>query len=670
MKNATVDPSRLALSNAAGLVFILTAYALPLIILPSLVADAVEMPKLAVLTLSTAALMGIGLARFFLYRQSLCPNNSALLPLACLLGWALFSIAVSPAPVVTARAWLYLGALATAAFMIGSLADPDGFLNALLISGGLVALYGLAQFMNFDPFPWESHFRPRIFSSMGNPVFLGGFLAALFPVAFARWLYTEREETKDLLTLLLAVLGIAVYLTWTRSSWLALASATAVQMGILTLRAAGRRLLAENRAWLFTAGIVGLVALTLVTSTKIFGNEPVPLLDRIRDAFNFKAYSVRFRLVTAESALRITAAHPIAGGGLASFRSLYPHVRLETRAARTAENPFFASQEAYTHNDHAQILAELGVIGLGLWIWFLFCAVRTAVQRFGDGRDWLSLAVLGAIVAVCVDGSLNFPLQIAPTAWIFFCLIGLLGRPSRVPPPPPKEKWRALAAGVFIALSLLIALRPIAAEFRTQYNLMLGDRQVGSNNYEMASVYYTRASAECSHNKFAAFRASVALMHAARYEWYGHTLDQSFRLGERAKELGYEDENVYKHLGDLFGRKTAYLKAVRALTQANALNPEREDIANNLAYYLAESGTRLAEAIRLAKMAVEKGGERATFLDTLGWAQYRSGRFREAEISLKRALRAIPASMDTADAEFARAEIKAHLAQVRRAMGR
>ncbi len=669
MPEAKADPSRLALSRAAGAVFVLTAYALPLVILPSLVADAVEMPKLAVLTLSTAALMGIGLARFFLYNQPICPNNRALLPLACLLGWALFSVTVSPAPVVTARAWLYLGAMATAAFMIGSLADPIGFLNALLVSGGLVALYGLGQFMNFDPFPWESHFRPRIFSSLGNPVFLGGFLAAMFPIAFARWLHTQREETKDLLTLLLAVMGIAAYLTWTRSSWIALVSATAVQAGILVSRTAGRRMLAENRAWLLTAGIVGLVAMTLASSTRIFGNEPVPLLDRIRDAFNLQGYSVRFRLVTAESALRITAAHPLTGGGLASFRSLYPQVRLDTRSARAAKNQFFASQEAYAHNDHAQILAELGVIGLGLWIWFLLCAVRTAARRLGSGDDWIPLAALGAIVAVCVDGLLNFPLHIAPTGWIFFCLIGLLGRPPRLIAPPPEGKWRAAAAGAFVALILLIVLRPITAELRAQHDLMLGDRQVASNNFEMASVHYTRASAECPHDKFAALRASVALMHSSRYEWYGYTLDQSLNLAKRALELGYEDENVYKLLGDIFGRKSAYLKAARVLTRANALNPEREDIANNLAYYLAESGTRLEEAVRLAEMAVEKTGKHATFLDTLGWVQYRSGRLQEAEISLKRALRAIPASMDTADAEFARAEIQAHLAQVRRARG-
>jgi tetratricopeptide (TPR) repeat protein len=72
--------------------------------------------------------------------------------------------------------------------------------------------------------------------------------------------------------------------------------------------------------------------------------------------------------------------------------------------------------------------------------------------------------------------------------------------------------------------------------------------------------------------------------------------------------------------------------------------PNNSTALNNLGYFLVERGERLPEAIELIKRAVEIEPENASFLDSLGWAQFRSGKVAEAEKSLTEAAKRNPSS--------------------------
>ncbi len=188
-----------------------------------------------------------------------------------------------------------------------------------------------------------------------------------------------------------------------------------------------------------------------------------------------------------------------------------------------------------------------------------------------------------------------------------------------------------------------------------------GDRQVGSNNYEMAAVYYGWGVQADPLDRFLNFRYAVAAEKAGRFEWLGEALDDSMLHARRALALGYHDENIYKHLSEVYARKTAYPQAIRALDTALRLNPLRDDMANNLAYYLTESGTRLDEAIALARGAVTRTPQDPTYLDTLGWALVRAGRMAEARAALGKALRLLPAQPGNFGRTMARQEVQEHL---------
>jgi hypothetical protein len=589
---------------------------------------------------------------------------------------AVVSLAGTPAPGEGMYAALFLGAMLTVMILAGSLASREPLLDAVMIAASIAGLYGIAQYLGFDPVDWASHFRPRVFSTLGNPVFFGNYLAAVFPLVFARWLVTEREETKDLLTLLLAVLALGIFLSWTRSSWFGLGVGTLVQVGLLAADARGRALFAANRTWLLSAAVAGLIGFTLVSSASVGGRPPVPVLERLTDAVNPQGYSARFRLLNAEVCARIARDHPFFGTGLGGYCAEYPLRRLRTRAAIGSPGHFFASQEMYAHDDHLQILAELGIVGLGLWIWFLACALRwaAAVHRSGD---WYGLAAAGVIATVAADGCMNFPLRVVPSSWVFFVSIGLLAAGRERPLGALSESssrrvegqavplGRRILAWSLVAAAGLISLKPIWSVLYADRMLLEGDRQVGYNNYEMAYAYYGWGLEHAPRNRFLAFRYSVAAFNSGRFDWTGRTTDESMHYVRQALALGYHDENVYKQLSMIFERKTALRRAIPALDTAHALHPLREDITNNLAYYLAECSTRMDEAVELAKLAVKQVPGDPTYLDTLGYVYLKAGRFREAIEPLETALKRLPATGD-ARVLAARKEVLDHLALARK----
>ena len=60
---------------------------------------------------------------------------------------------------------------------------------------------------------------------------------------------------------------------------------------------------------------------------------------------------------------------------------------------------------------------------------------------------------------------------------------------------------------------------------------------------------------------------------------------------------------------------------------------------NNLGYFLLERNERIDEAFELIQQAVKIDPTNPSYLDSLGWAYYKQGKYVDAEKYLKEALR-------------------------------
>jgi tetratricopeptide (TPR) repeat protein len=73
-------------------------------------------------------------------------------------------------------------------------------------------------------------------------------------------------------------------------------------------------------------------------------------------------------------------------------------------------------------------------------------------------------------------------------------------------------------------------------------------------------------------------------------------------------------------------------------------SPNNPIALNNLGYFLLERGERYDEALTMIRKAVDTDPTNPSYLDSLGWANFKVGKLAEAELYLKEALRQDPSS--------------------------
>ena len=97
------------------------------------------------------------------------------------------------------------------------------------------------------------------------------------------------------------------------------------------------------------------------------------------------------------------------------------------------------------------------------------------------------------------------------------------------------------------------------------------------------------------------------------------------------------DSELQVQLGSILnqsGRKDEAEKILRGIIQRE---PDNAAALNNLGYFLAERGAHYQEALPLIEKAVSIEPMNGSFLDSLGWVQYKLGKLQEARGQLEKA---------------------------------
>ena len=114
---------------------------------------------------------------------------------------------------------------------------------------------------------------------------------------------------------------------------------------------------------------------------------------------------------------------------------------------------------------------------------------------------------------------------------------------------------------------------------------------------------------------------------------------------KKADELSSkQDDKEYTTFvkGSIYERQKKYDAAEEAFKQVLASDPQNAMTLNYLGYMLADRGVRLDEALNLIKKAVELDPANGAYLDSLGWAYYKLGKYDLAEENLSKAVQRTP----------------------------
>jgi tetratricopeptide (TPR) repeat protein len=109
---------------------------------------------------------------------------------------------------------------------------------------------------------------------------------------------------------------------------------------------------------------------------------------------------------------------------------------------------------------------------------------------------------------------------------------------------------------------------------------------------------------------------------------------------------GFESVQIYTTLAYAAWSQKQYSKAVELYEKALDLDENNTTAMNGLGFVLVDTNQDIQRGLRLCRKAVDRKPQNPAYLDSLGWAYYKSGDATEARTWLRRALELAPQHRD------------------------
>jgi putative inorganic carbon (HCO3(-)) transporter len=376
------------------------------------------------------------------------------------LGWVLLTsfTSISPATALFGKYRRFEGffsflTYAVVYFLVVQLADRPSRIRSLartlLISGALVSLYGVLQFVGLDPINWGSNLPfevNRSFSTFGNPDLLGGFL--IFPLAISMAMaLSEKQVRWRIVYWATFIVTVVAWITAAvRGAWIG--GAVAIVIVIVAAVMAHAKL--EKVDWVFAGG-TGVVAAGLVARSMTLPGSIFNVYERVLSIFQFGQGSALTRFEIWQAAIDAIKTRPIFGFGADTFRLVFP----KYKPLAYVKDAGYLSVADNVHNYPLQLMAGIGIIGFlllyGIFGWALWLGTPNAFSR-GKGTERLVIAgfwaaavgyIIELMTGLSVTGSTIF-------LWIALAII--------IAPTAMEREVRAPSWGPVVGMGLIAVL--------------------------------------------------------------------------------------------------------------------------------------------------------------------------------------------------------------------
>lgn len=291
--------------------------------------------------------------------------------------------------------------------------------------------------MPFGPFANHNHYAGYMEMLVGIPLSL---------IVMG----SVRREKRLFYGFIFAVMGVSIIFSLSRGGIISLlVEGLFIAIVFLWIRSPRQSRKSERQGvgalGVVATGVTGILV-AMVVGIWWIGADPV--LNRFGENQDTLATS---RMWIWRDSLQVFKSYPLLGAGLGSFQTVYPH-----RSQYDGGQGYVAQ----SHNDYLQILADGGIIGGLLALWFIGIVWRGVLRGVRAQDPLIAGIALGSgagIAAILTHSFLDFNLQLPANAMLFLVLCSMVLTCSRIAseqtigvemPPSLKQRPPRLAVGV------------------------------------------------------------------------------------------------------------------------------------------------------------------------------------------------------------------------------
>lgn len=465
-------------------------------------------------------------------------------------------------------------------------ADFNSFIHLFFIISSLVSTYTIIQYYGIDPYLSDLN---SLTSTIGQKNWISNYLAMIFPVAFFYFLLEKEKKNKLIFYLLLTIYYINLMICQSRGIWISIVL-TAIFAIYIIFKFKIIKIFKENQKWLISLLITFLI-ITIIYSTDNFLNRSaLTVPQRALSTFDEQNPSVNTRLLMWKTTFNMIKDKPILGSGIGTFKMNY----LFYQAEFLRKNPSYikySGKAGEAHNEYLQMWAELGIIGLGLFILIFYFFYKTIFNFFKSSKNikdkTITLGLVMGITSFLIHSLFTFPLHVHALGVTFFALLGLtviytrkINLPKTDSDNRPKEfelknKGIKIALTIFVLISMiwvinLVAVKPYIAEIK-YFN---GMRYNVDSNYSEALPYFEHAASLDPYNG--------RILHALGTTYYNlGILDKAEEILQKTKKY-IIDVNTFYNLGLVYAQTGEYQEAEKEFKNAIYLDTKHFKTYHNL----------------------------------------------------------------------------------------
>lgn len=289
-------------------------------------------------------------------------------------------------------------------------------LKALMVSALIVSLLGLFEwFLGRQSTLWQDNevfgaISGRIVSLWENPNVLAEFLLVAVFVSLGCLIGFRAVSTKILALATLLAAGSSLALTWSRGAWVAAAVALVAMLLILSHKT------------------IPLVAVLLIGGAVSLFFLPDSFIARLESIVTFSDSSVLYRLNIWRGCSALIRKSFLTGIGVGEEAFALGYHGFALPGIEAAP---------HSHNLFMQILIELGLMGLLLFVGMLLLLWRSAfsffkARSFQCSQSVIALSLLTAVGALLINGLTDYIWYNSRIYLLFWLVIGLITAARRI----------------------------------------------------------------------------------------------------------------------------------------------------------------------------------------------------------------------------------------------